>query len=108
MVNEFPAGSIKHVHGVYTDPYSDRLWIPTGDFAGECYLYSTDEEFRELMAHGDGQQSWWFGKFHAPCLAGCSPTSKALPSKPLRASPKITNSSAVCGPAANATTPNLK
>jgi hypothetical protein len=57
-VHEFPGGSIKHVHGVYTDPYSDRLWIPTGDFAGECYLYSTDEAFRELTSHGDGQQRW--------------------------------------------------
>ena len=58
IVHEFPKGSIKHVHGVYADPYSDLLWIPTGDFENECFLYSVDEEFSRLQAFGDGSQEW--------------------------------------------------
>ena len=55
---EFPAGSIRHVHGVYADPYSDRLWIPTGDRAGECWLVSADYDFTDVVRHGDGSQAW--------------------------------------------------
>ena len=58
VVYEFPAGSIRHIHGVYSDPYSDRLWIPTGDFAGECYLVSTNEDFTDVVSYGDGSQAW--------------------------------------------------
>jgi hypothetical protein len=58
IIHYFPAGSIKHIHGVYRDPFSDRLWIPTGDFAGECFLYSADPDFRDVRRHGDGTQPW--------------------------------------------------
>lgn len=55
---EFPAGSIKHVHGVFVDPHSDRLWLPTGDFAGECYVVEANRDFSEVTWHGDGTQRW--------------------------------------------------
>ena len=55
---EFPAGSIRHVHGVHRDPYTDRLWMPTGDRAGECYLVSADHDFRDVEWYGDGSQAW--------------------------------------------------
>lgn len=59
VVYEFPAGSIKHVHGVYCDPYSNSLWIPTGDFSGECYLFEVrDRNFQSIVRHGDGEQRW--------------------------------------------------
>ena len=56
VVHEFSA--IRHIHGVYSDPYSDRLWITTGDFAGECYLVSTNEDFTDVVIYGDGSQAW--------------------------------------------------
>ena len=55
---EFAAGSIRHVHGVFPDPYSDRLWIPTGDAAGECCLVSADYDFTDVVRYGDGSQAW--------------------------------------------------
>ena len=56
---EFPAGSIKHVHGVHTDPHSESLWIPTGDFPGECGVFEMPGGDPELMIrHGNGQQEW--------------------------------------------------
>ena len=55
---EFDAGSIRHVHGVFADPYTGRLWIPTGDRDGECYLVSADPDFSDVVRHGDGSQAW--------------------------------------------------
>jgi len=58
IIHEFPKGSIKHVHGVYVDPYSDLLWISTGDFEKECFLHCVDENFNNLQKFGDGTQQW--------------------------------------------------
>ena len=58
VVHRFPAKSIKHIHGVYHDPYTDRLWVTTGDFAGECLLVSADPTFEDIQVYGDGSQSW--------------------------------------------------
>lgn len=58
VVYEFPRGSVKHTHGVYHDPFSGRLFIPTGDFAGECFLVEADENFDLVEKHGDGSQIW--------------------------------------------------
>lgn len=56
---EFPERSIKHVHGIYTDPYSNALWIPTGDFDNECFLFEVpDFDFSKLIKHGNGLQEW--------------------------------------------------
>ncbi|MEQ1696082.1 MAG: hypothetical protein ABL901_09625 [Hyphomicrobiaceae bacterium] len=59
IVYEFPPGSIKHIHGIYSDPYSPSLWIPTGDFAGECTVAEAkDPDFKTCIRHGDGTQKW--------------------------------------------------
>lgn len=54
---EFPAGSIRHVHGVYRDPCDpSALWLTAGDYQNECYLFRTDSRFRTLERYGDGTQ----------------------------------------------------
>lgn len=59
VAHEFPAGQIRHVHGVYRDPFlGDRLWVTVGDNDGECYIYWTDDEFASLSRIGDGSQLW--------------------------------------------------
>lgn len=59
MEYEFPAGSIRHIHGIYSDPIDNGLWIPTGDFEGECFLYQAkDCDFNSLLQYGDGKQEW--------------------------------------------------
>lgn len=52
----FPAGKIKHIHGCYWDPYEKKIWVCTGDFAGECYILSADPDFQNIEWIGDGQQ----------------------------------------------------
>ena len=55
----FEAGSIRHVHGIYPDPYDpDALWATTGDFENECYLFRTDNRFNSIQQFGDGTQMW--------------------------------------------------
>ncbi|NMB60893.1 MAG: hypothetical protein GYA18_00965 [Chloroflexi bacterium] len=55
----FPAGSIRHVHGVYRDPFEDQaFWITVGDFKGECYIYKTTDGFRAFTKYGSGEQIW--------------------------------------------------
>ncbi len=56
---EFPAGSIRHVHGVYRDPFDpDALWGTVGDYRGECFFYRTPDRFQTVQRFGDGTQIW--------------------------------------------------
>jgi hypothetical protein len=43
---------------VYFDRFTEKLWIPTGDFAGECFLVEADQNFSEVKYHGNGMQQW--------------------------------------------------
>lgn len=55
----FEAGTIRHVHGVYRDPYDKgALWVPAGDYDGECHFYLTRDRFRSVERFGDGSQRW--------------------------------------------------
>jgi hypothetical protein len=55
----FAAGEIRHVHGVYRDPFDDQaLWVTSGDAAGECYLYRTRDRFETIDRIGEGTQLW--------------------------------------------------
>ncbi len=53
---QIPAGKAKHVHGVYADKYSDKIWIFTGDADGESWVIEADEDFSKVRYHGDGSQ----------------------------------------------------
>jgi hypothetical protein len=52
----FPAGKVKHVHGCYWDPVEEKIWVFTGDFAGECYILCADRDFQSVEWIGDGGQ----------------------------------------------------
>ncbi len=58
VVFEFPAGSIKHVHGCYYDRFEDSLWVCTGDYAGENRILRTDRHFKNQEWIGDGSQKF--------------------------------------------------
>ncbi len=55
---EFDPGQIRHVHGVYRDPYTDALWCVAGDLPGECRILRTDDGFRTLETVGEGDETW--------------------------------------------------
>lgn len=59
VAHTFPGGSIRHIHGVYRDPYDDRaFWITVGDFKGECFIYKTTDGFHTFTKYGSGEQIW--------------------------------------------------
>jgi hypothetical protein len=51
--------NIRHVHGVYRDPFDEQaFWVTVGDFKGECYILKTDDQFKSFSHFGDGSQIW--------------------------------------------------
>lgn len=58
QVYEFPAGSVRHVHGIYHDPFSNALWCLSGDVADECRVSRTFDGFGSLETVGHGDESW--------------------------------------------------
>lgn len=48
VVYNFAAGNINHVHGLFFDPYTERIWIVTGDRENECIIGWTDDGFKTL------------------------------------------------------------
>jgi len=59
IAHTFPAGSTRHVHGVYRDPYDEQaLWVTAGDIDGECFFYRTRDRFKTLERIGGGGQTW--------------------------------------------------
>jgi len=58
IVHTFPAGSVRHVHGIYFDPHTDSLWCLTGDNGKECRVLRTRDGFRTIEAIGQGDETW--------------------------------------------------
>ena len=54
----FPAGSIRHIHGIYFDIFSGCLWCVTGDREGECRILRTSDGFNNIETVGEGDESW--------------------------------------------------
>jgi hypothetical protein len=57
VVHTFPAGSIRHVHGIHADPHRNGLWVLTGDDGDEAGLWFTDDGFRTLEPVARGTQA---------------------------------------------------
>jgi hypothetical protein len=55
-VYTFPAGSIRHVHGLFYDPYGGKVWITTGDFEHEAAIWVADGSLQTLQQVTGGSQ----------------------------------------------------
>ena len=58
IIYKFSPGTIKHIHCVKYDPYSNKIWTFTGDKNGECKILISDENFQSIKILGDGTQLW--------------------------------------------------
>jgi hypothetical protein len=58
IVHTFGAGEVRHIHGVYSDPYTDALWCVTGDRPTESRVTRTFDFFETLETVGTGDESW--------------------------------------------------
>lgn len=52
----FPAGSIRHIHGIFYDKYEDLLWFLTGDLDGECLIGNSSDGFQSINIIAQGGQ----------------------------------------------------
>lgn len=58
IVYTFPEGSINHVHGLFFDKYTNRIWVATGDRVNECIIGYTEDEFRSFVEVFRGGQEY--------------------------------------------------
>lgn len=58
VVHTFAAGDIRHVHGIYADPFDGSLWCVTGDRGEECRLLRSVDGFQTLHTIGSGDETW--------------------------------------------------
>ncbi|MBA3354050.1 MAG: hypothetical protein H0U23_16795 [Blastocatellia bacterium] len=54
----FPPNSIKHIHGVYFDAFTDSLVCLTGDDDSECRIIRTRDGFQTTDIIGEGDETW--------------------------------------------------
>lgn len=54
----FGNGEINHIHGLFVDPYSDRLWVATGDDDSACIFGYTNDGFKTFIRCYEGSQQY--------------------------------------------------
>ncbi len=54
----FEQGEINHIHGLFRDPYTNRIWVVTGDDDGECVMGYTEDDFKHFTIVFRGGQEY--------------------------------------------------
>jgi len=54
----FPQNTVRHIHGIFYDQYTDRLWVTTGDRDAECMIAYTTDKFESLHIVKSGSQKY--------------------------------------------------
>lgn len=54
----FEAENINHIHGLFFDKYTDRIWVVTGDRENECIIGYTEDEFKSFHEVFRGGQEY--------------------------------------------------
>jgi hypothetical protein len=55
---EFKHGLIRHIHAIQRDPYTQNLWVSTGDSNEESMIAWSNNEFKSIEQIGHGSQLW--------------------------------------------------
>lgn len=55
---EFKDGEINHIHGIFKDPYTWRLWVATGDDDVACFFGYTEDGFKTFVKEYAGSQQY--------------------------------------------------
>lgn len=54
----FKQGEINHIHGIFNDPYTGRLWVATGDDDEACIFGYTEDGFKSFVKEYAGTQQY--------------------------------------------------
>lgn len=55
---QFNEGEINHIHGIFHDPYTGRLWAATGDDDESCIFGYTEDGFKTFVKAYSGSQMY--------------------------------------------------
>lgn len=58
IVYTFGQGEINHIHGLFFDKYTNRIWVATGDAENECIIGFTEDEFDSFQIVFRGGQEY--------------------------------------------------
>lgn len=58
VVYTFAEGNINHIHGLFFDKYTNRIWVTTGDRENECIIGYTEDEFKTFIEVFRGGQEY--------------------------------------------------
>jgi len=58
IAHTFAPGEVRHIHGIYADPYDGSSWCLSGDVKGECRIMRSADGFRAIDVIGSGDESW--------------------------------------------------
>ena len=58
IVYTFLEGNINHIHGLFFDKYTNRIWVATGDRENECIIGYTEDEFKTFVEVFRGGQEY--------------------------------------------------
>lgn len=54
----FGDGEVNHIHGVFNDPYTGRIWVATGDDDCACIFGYTEDGFKTFVRKYQGSQQY--------------------------------------------------
>lgn len=55
---DFQPDKIRHIHALQQDPYTDRMWICTGDINRESIIGWSTDNYKSIVPLGKGSQIW--------------------------------------------------
>lgn len=58
VVFTFGQGEINHIHGLFSDKYTGRIWVVTGDAEHECIIGYTEDDFSHFNEVFRGGQEY--------------------------------------------------
>ena len=58
VVYTFPPNSIKHIHGLYFDEFTNSIFCLTGDDEKECQILRSFDGFKTTEVVGHGDETW--------------------------------------------------
>ena len=58
VAHTFADGEINHIHGLFADPYSNKIWVATGDDDKACIFGYTEDGFKSFVRQFEGSQQY--------------------------------------------------
>jgi len=58
VCHTFPKNTIRHIHGIFYDAFTNKVWFTTGDRGDECIIGNTPDGFKTINIVKQGGQKY--------------------------------------------------